>query len=99
MGAATACSSATTRMPSSALTSVGARQAEHMFGQIGEDQIGRDRRHLVEAGFAEFALDIELFGKAEAAMGLDAGFSRAPARLRRQHLGHVGFSTAVLACL
>src|ERR1043166_3759467 len=96
MGAATACSSATTRMPSSALTSVRARQAEHMLGQIGKDQVGRDRRHLVEPGLAELALDIELLGKAETPMGLDAGFGRSPACLRRQHLGHVGFRATVL---
>src|SRR6188474_1159141 len=112
IGAATACSSATTSRPSSGrvilpwpfsshgracpghprlcfgtkrkrwmpatsagMTVSGARslslvrpwQIEHVLGEVGENEVGRDRRHLVEPRLAEFALDIEFLGEAEAA--------------------------------
>jgi hypothetical protein len=57
---------------------VGARQPQHVLGQIGQDQIGRDRRHLIEPRFAEFALDVVFLGEAEAAMGLNAHIARGP---------------------
>ena len=62
---------------------------------IGQDQIGRDRRHLIEPRLAEFALDVVFLGKAEAAMGLHAGIRRFPGRIGRQHLGHVGLGAAI----
>ena len=49
-----------------------------MFGKIAEDQIGRNRCHLIEPGLAEFAFDIVFLGKAKAAIGLNAGFRRRP---------------------
>ena len=52
------------------------RQVQHVLGEIGQDQVGRDRRHLVEAGLAEFSLDVEFLGKAEAAVGLHAHLGR-----------------------
>src|SRR5215212_2477448 len=52
--------------------SVRARQAEHVLGQIRQDQVRRDRRHLVETRFAELALDVVFLGEAVAAMGLEA---------------------------
>jgi hypothetical protein len=52
--------------------SVAPRQAEHMLREVAQDKIRRDRRHLVEAGLAEFPLHVVFLGKAEAAMGLDA---------------------------
>ena len=36
-----------------------------MLGEITENEIGRDRRHLIEPGFAELALDVVFLGKAE----------------------------------
>src|SRR5436305_88622 len=81
-GAATACSTAITVSPSSGSIvlsrveghiSIGTRHAKHVLGDVRKHQIGRDRRHLIEPGFAEFALDVIFFGKAETAMGLDAG--------------------------
>ena len=58
--------------------SIRARQAEHMLGQIAQDEIGRDRRHLVKPGFAEFAFDVVFLGETEAAVGLHAGLGRGP---------------------
>ena len=58
--------------------SVGAGQAEHVLGNERQDQIGRDRRNLIQPRFAELALDVVFFGKAEAAMGLHAGIGRFP---------------------
>src|ERR1051326_1226104 len=49
------------------ITSIRAREAEHVLGQIGEDQVGRDRRNLVEPRLAELALDVELLREADAA--------------------------------
>src|SRR5262249_9301002 len=83
-GAATACSTATTTIPSSGSIdrlSVGAGHAEHMLGDERQHQIGRDRRHLVEPRLAELALDVVFLGKAKAAMGLDRGIGRFPGRI------------------
>jgi hypothetical protein len=60
------------------------------------DQVGRDRRHLVQPGLAELALDVVFAGKAEAAVELDAGIGRFPGGLGRQVLGHVGLGAAGL---
>ena len=57
---------------------VGARHAEHVLAEVGEDQVVRHRRDLVEARLAELSLDVVLLGKPEAAMGLHAGFGRRP---------------------
>jgi hypothetical protein len=53
-----------------------ARQTEHVLAEIGQDQVRRDRRDLVEARLAELALDIVFLGEAEAAVGLHAGVGR-----------------------
>jgi hypothetical protein len=58
--------------------SIRARHAEHMLADVGEDEVRRDRRDLVEAGLAELALDVVFRGEAEAAMGLQAGVGRLP---------------------
>src|SRR4029079_6583132 len=88
-GAATACSTAMTTIPSRgnmvASSLVGAGHAEHMLGDERQHQIGRDRRHLIEPRLAEFALDVVLFRKAKTAMGLDRRIGRFPRRIRRQH--------------
>jgi hypothetical protein len=39
-----------------------------VLADIGENQIGRDRRVLVVADLAPFALDVVLMGKGEAAL-------------------------------
>ena len=48
------------------------RQPEHMLGHVGIDEVGRDRRNLVQPGLAEFALDVVFTREAETAMGLQA---------------------------
>src|SRR5258706_15417950 len=99
-GAATACSTAMTINPSSGSMfyySVGAGHAEHMLGNVRQDEIGRDRRDLIELRLAELALDVIFFGKAKTAMGLDTGVGRVPGGVGRQHLGHIGFRAAIQA--
>src|SRR6266571_6273299 len=64
--------------------SVGARQAEHMLGEVAQHQVGRYRRDLVEPRLAEFALDVVLLGEAEPTVGLQAHVTRLPGRLRRE---------------
>src|ERR1700722_2524864 len=71
------------------LFSIRPRQAEDVLGQEAQDQVGRDRRHLVEPRFAELALDVVLLGKAEAAMGLHARFAGGPGCVGGQELRHV----------
>ena len=71
------------RMPSSTIStwgpmSVRARHAQYVLADEGQDEIGRDRGHLIEPRLAELALDVELLGEGEAAVGLDAGFRRRP---------------------
>src|SRR5262249_58138496 len=43
--------------------SIRPRQAENVLGEVGQDQVGRDRRGLIEPRLAELALDVELLGK------------------------------------
>src|SRR6267378_7118309 len=50
--------------------SVGARQAEHVLGEVAQHEVGRDRCDLVEPRLAELALGVVLLGEAEAAVGL-----------------------------
>src|SRR4051812_5110620 len=93
-GAAMACSSDTTVMPCrgrvmlvslSVLSwSERARQAQHMLGDVAQDQVGGNRRHLVQACLAELAFHVVFVGKAETAMELDAGIGRLPAGLGGQ---------------
>src|SRR4051812_22404448 len=46
-----------------------ARHLEYMLPDIREDQVRRDRRDLVEPGFAEFPFDIVFGREAIAAVG------------------------------
>src|SRR5262245_38503093 len=116
-GAATACSTVITVIPSSGSMAwshvlrtsfigepvsaspghalVGAGHAEHMLGDIGKNEIGRDRRDLIEPRFAELAFDIIFLGKAETAVGLDAGVRGLPRGIGGKHLRHVGLGAAV----
>ena len=65
-----------------------------MLGQVGIDQVGGDRRDLVEPRLAELALDIVLLGEAEAAMRLQAHIGGGPGGIGGQQLRHVGFLAA-----
>src|SRR5438876_924220 len=52
------------------------RHSEHVLGDVGENQVGRNRRHLVKARLAEFALHVVLRGETEAAVGLQTDVGR-----------------------
>lgn len=67
-----------------------------MCSYVTENQIGRYRRDLIKSGFTKLALDVELFGEAEAAVSLDTHISGEPRGLRSKHLGHVCFVTQPL---
>ena len=54
------------------------RQPEDVLGHVGIDQVGRDRRHLVEPGLAELAFDVVFVGETEAAVGLHADIGGFP---------------------
>src|SRR5262249_48052017 len=75
--------------------SIRPRQAEDVLGEVGQDQIGRDRRGLIEPRLAELALDVELLGKAEAAVGLQAHVGRGPGGVGGKELSHVGLGAAL----
>src|SRR3546814_11423237 len=62
---------------------------------VAQDQIGADRRDLIEARLAELALDVIFIGETETAVRLDAHVGGVPARLRREHLGHIRLGSAV----
>ena len=81
------------------LFSVRARHAQHVLGEVRQDEIGRNRRHLIEPGLAELALHVIFLGKAKTAMGLHACVRGFPGGIGRQHLGHVGLGAAIDARL
>src|SRR5579859_6024078 len=74
-------------------------KSKHMFGDVGEDQIRRDRRHLIEARLAELTLDVVFAGETESPMRLQAHVRGLPGRLGGQILRHVGLSTAGLVSI
>ena len=41
-----------------------------MLGDVGKDQVGRDRRHLIQPRLAELAFDVVFAGEAIAAVKL-----------------------------
>src|SRR5688500_12509641 len=45
---------------SSVPPSIRSRHPQHMLGNIRQDQVGRDRRDLIEARLTELALDVVL---------------------------------------
>src|SRR3954462_1908403 len=77
------------RMVRSSSPSEAAGQAEHVLGDVAEDQVGADRHHLVQPRLPELALDVVLVGEAVAAVELQAGVPRLPRGLGREVLRHV----------
>ena len=63
-----------TRPPTGLIT---ARQPQNMLRDIGKDQVRADRCHLIQAGFAKFALDVVFLGETETHHG--SGCRRSPA--------------------
>src|SRR6185437_16625516 len=76
--------------------SIGARQPQHVLGQIGEDEVRRDWRDLVEPRLAKLTLDIVFLSKAEAAMRLNAHVGRLPGGVGGEQLRHIGLLAAIL---
>ena len=70
-----------------------------MLGDVGEDQVRRDRRDLIEPRLAELALDVVVLGEAEAAVRLDRDVGRLPRRVGGEQLGHVRLGAARLAAI
>src|SRR5581483_5007338 len=58
--------------------SEGTRHAEDVLADVGQDQVGGDGSHLVEAGLPELALDVVLLGEAVPAVELHGGVGRLP---------------------
>ena len=54
-----------------------------MLGDVSQDEIGGNRRHLVEARFTEFAFDVVFRCKTKAAVSLQADVGRFPRRVGR----------------
>src|SRR5215467_15420912 len=71
-------------------------KVEHVLGDVRQNEIRRDRRDLIQTRLPEFALDVELGGKAETAVGLEADVGSLPRRFRREILRHVCFGAAWL---
>src|ERR1700689_2045350 len=68
-----------------------------MLGDMSQNHVGGNGRHLVQASFAELALHVVFASEAKAAMRLQAGVSGFPTSLGGQILGHVGLDARVLA--
>src|SRR5688572_2547543 len=65
-------------------------QPKDMLGDIAQNEVRGDRRDLVQAGLAEFALDIVVASKPKTAMELDACVCRLPRGLGSKIFRHVG---------
>jgi hypothetical protein len=67
-----------------------------MFGDIGQDQVGGNRRDLIEPRFAELAFNVVFASEAKPAVILEADVGRFPRCIGSQHLRHVGLGAARL---
>src|ERR1700693_4062109 len=90
-GAATACSSATTRMPVKGScggfvtdSSKRPRHAEYMLAHIGKNQAAGNRSHLIQARLAELSFHVVLGREPETAVRLQADVGRLPGSVGRQ---------------
>ena len=72
------------------------REAEHVLGDVREDEVSRDRGDLVETRLAEFALYVILGVEAVAAEGLKGGVGRLPRGVGGQELRQVRLGAARL---
>src|SRR6266700_5147311 len=75
------------------------RQAEYMLGDIGQDQVRRDRGNLIQSGLTELALNVVVSGQAVAAIGLNCDVGGLPRGIGSQQLGHVGFGPTWLTSI
>ncbi len=58
--------------------SVRARHPDHVLAEVGEDEVVRNGRHLVQPCLAELSLDVVLLREAEATMCVEAGVRGCP---------------------
>ena len=65
-----------------------------MLADETENEIGRDRSNLVEAGFAKLAFYMIFLRKSEPTVGLHADVACPPGAFRGEHFGNVGFCAA-----
>ncbi|CAM2153002.1 hypothetical protein PT2222_20033 [Paraburkholderia tropica] len=84
------------RAHDSALRLERTRQAENMFGDVRENQVGGNRRNLIETRLAELAFDVVFAREAEAAVELQTGVGGFPRSVGGQQLRHVGLRAARL---
>ena len=68
-----------------------------MLSDIAKDQIGRNRRRPVEAGFTPFALDVVLTRVGKASKRLHASLTHFPSHFRGQMLSDIRLRTTVNA--
>ena len=80
-------------------SSVGSGKAEDALGHVGEDEVRRDGRDLIQTRLAELALDVVLGGEAEAAEGLERSVARLPRRVGREELREVRVGGAGLSAV
>jgi hypothetical protein len=64
-----------------------------MFAHVGENEIGRNRCHLIQPGLSEFALDIIVNGEPVASIRLHGDVCCLPGGVSRQQLRYIGFGS------
>ena len=70
-----------------------------MLGDIGINQVGGDRRHLIKPGLAKLAFNVIFSCKTKAAMCLQTNIGGLPRSLGSQILRHIGFGAARLTSI
>src|SRR5690348_12234046 len=68
-----------------------------MLGQIGQDQVGGDRRNLIQARFTELSLNVIFRCETKSSVGLQAYIRSLPGSISREQLCHVRLSPAELS--
>src|SRR5215470_18965916 len=74
--------------------SIGARQSQHVLGEIVQGHLLGHRRDLVEPDLAPQPLDVKLFRVPEAAERLERRVAGVPPGVRGEELRGVGFAPA-----
>src|SRR5690242_15399516 len=102
-GAATACSSATTRRPCngrafiSSLLLKRSWHVQHMLAQIRQNEIGRDGCDLIQARLTELTLNVIFSREAKASVRLQTYIGSLPGSIGSQQFRHVRLGTAGLS--
>src|SRR6266481_8923383 len=77
-------------------SSVRPGKTEHVLGNVGENQVGRNRRNLIQPRLAKLAFNVIFLSEAKTAVGLHSGVRALPGSVGGQQLGHVGLRAAGL---